>query len=668
MIIKNIILNNFRQFKDNCKIDFSTDKNQNVTIVMGDNGSGKTTLEQAFTWCLFDKNKFNIQDILNKEIEKELGWNNKEAIVSVTLNIENFDFKYKIKRSQKYYWEDGKIISDKSEVNVEKINPNGDYNKISKEKILPEIKKIMMPSLSEFFFFDGEHLTKMSEELFDKKRSNNFKNAVRGLVGLTALENAVKHFGKGAGRLSTVINTFNKEIDDNGSDELIDITKEINRLTSIIGAKDKEIASANEAIRILEKEKINVTIELEKMNDDIERKNKYEALNALIGKNEKEIDNQIKILFKRFGSGIGVFCSLNFFKEALEELKSFDMLDKGVPGIHSDTVKFLLKRNICICGEKITDKESRARHLNELMMALPPYSIGNSISHFATEISGIVTAFGDFEAELTNSIKRINELEKQIDDANNECREIENSLADTDKVNILRTRKENAERNINNEKNKANSAQIDKIHFEHELNEEVNKRNNLINQDKRNEQNRIYLAYAQEIFNNLLDIYEDKENGVRDDLENAINNIFEEIYDGAIEINISKNYSITTKVKNDIFGDDELERNTAQNYAIIFAFIAAIIKLTKDKHNLNSNIKNNDDKESYPLVMDAPLSSFDMTRIERICSTLPQISEQFILFIKDTDGKIAEKYLQNKIGARYVLAVDRPTVTRIERY
>ena len=179
MIIKNIILNNFRQFKDNCKIDFSTDKNQNVTIVMGDNGSGKTTLEQAFTWCLFDKNKFNIQDILNKEIEKELGWNNKEAIVSVTLNIENFDFKYKIKRSQKYYWEDGKIISDKSEVNVEKINPNGDYNKISKEKILPEIKKIMMPSLSEFFFFDGEHLTKMSEELFDKKRSNKMIKSAR---------------------------------------------------------------------------------------------------------------------------------------------------------------------------------------------------------------------------------------------------------------------------------------------------------------------------------------------------------------------------------------------------------------------------------------------------------------------------------------------------------
>ena len=37
----------------------------------------------------------------------------------------------------------------------------------------------------------------------------------------------------------------------------------------------------------------------------------------------------------------------------------------------------------------------------------------------------------------------------------------------------MRKRKENAERNINNEKNKANSAQIDKIHFEHELNEEV---------------------------------------------------------------------------------------------------------------------------------------------------------------------------------------------------
>ena len=43
MLLKSITLKNFRQFKD-ITLDFSTDNEKNVTIVIGDNGSGKTTL------------------------------------------------------------------------------------------------------------------------------------------------------------------------------------------------------------------------------------------------------------------------------------------------------------------------------------------------------------------------------------------------------------------------------------------------------------------------------------------------------------------------------------------------------------------------------------------------------------------------------------------------
>lgn len=47
MRLQSIELTNFRQFKDE-KIQFAIDKNQNVTLIMGDNGSGKTSLAQAF--------------------------------------------------------------------------------------------------------------------------------------------------------------------------------------------------------------------------------------------------------------------------------------------------------------------------------------------------------------------------------------------------------------------------------------------------------------------------------------------------------------------------------------------------------------------------------------------------------------------------------------------
>lgn len=666
VIINSITLNNFRQFRGECQINFSTDKYRNVTVVMGDNGTGKTTLLQAFRWCMFNEFKFNVPDLLNKDIERDIMRNGGSAEVSVSLDINYFGEKYTIKRKQRYYIDKGELKHDLPIGIVRVVNNNGDVQDIDRYKITPIISKMMMKSLSEFFFFDGEHLSEMSKELLEKKRSNNFRTAIRGLVGLAALENAVKHFGKGSGRLSTVINTFDKEIDDTGEAQLKDITKEINRLNFLVEAKEKKINSAREAIESFEKVKFDVTLELEKMNDDIERKKKYEQLNKMIKDNEDEINNQIKQLFKLFGNGIGIYYAHCLFNEALEELKTFDMLDKGVPGIHSDTIKFLIKRNICICGEKISDTNSRLKHLNELMMALPPYSIGNSISNFATEIRGVVGAFGDFEEEIESKRKTIELFKKQVNDADDECRQIEDFLADQEKVDSLRKRRVEAENNINVEKKRLNSAIVENIQLRHELDSEIANRNNVINQDRRNVKNKKYRKYAHDIYSVLLEIYEEKENAIRAEFEKTINKIFEDIYDGAIAINISKSYNVSTKVRSNIFGDDELERNTAQNYAIIFAFISSIIMIAKKKDNINRTGTEGVLDESYPLVMDAPLSSFDMRRIRQICTSLPDISEQFILFIKDTDGKLAEEYLHDRIGARYTLLADNPTYSYVE--
>ena len=95
----------------------------------------------------------------------------------------------------------------------------------------------------------------------------------------------------------------------------------------------------------------------------------------------------------------------------------------------------------------------------------------------------------------------------------------------------------------------------------------------------------------------------------------------------------------------------DIETSTAQSISVIFAFISGIIKMARERQNAGEDqlIQT----EAYPLVMDAPLSAFDKRRIKTVCETLPSVAEQVIIFIKDTDGDIANEYMKAKVGAQY---------------
>ena len=72
MKIESITLHNFRQYIGTQTIEFSTDENKRVTVLVGDNTSGKTTLIRAFEWCLYRKNGFDNPILLNDEVAKHL--------------------------------------------------------------------------------------------------------------------------------------------------------------------------------------------------------------------------------------------------------------------------------------------------------------------------------------------------------------------------------------------------------------------------------------------------------------------------------------------------------------------------------------------------------------------------------------------------------------------
>ena len=116
MIIKGIRMYNFRQYMD-VSLEFSTDPEKNITLVMGDNGTGKTTLAQAFTWCLFGTTDFEMQEVINRKVRDKLppGGKNK-TVVEMSVNYNDID--YTISREQVFTKIQKRVEASKSKLKI----------------------------------------------------------------------------------------------------------------------------------------------------------------------------------------------------------------------------------------------------------------------------------------------------------------------------------------------------------------------------------------------------------------------------------------------------------------------------------------------------------------------------------------------------------------------
>lgn len=69
MILQKLEMNNFRQYIGEQTVEFSTDPEKNVTVLIGVNTSGKTTIVRAFEWCLYGKMDLRILYYLIAKLE-----------------------------------------------------------------------------------------------------------------------------------------------------------------------------------------------------------------------------------------------------------------------------------------------------------------------------------------------------------------------------------------------------------------------------------------------------------------------------------------------------------------------------------------------------------------------------------------------------------------------
>jgi len=660
MLLKKISLDNFRCFKGHHEMLFSTNNEKNVTLVLAENGTGKTTMVQAFQWILYSKvEEFNDKGLLNLVVKNEMEINS-AVEVRAEIELEHKNIDYKITRTQLYKKDAFGIVkgeSPKLSISQKDKFGNTSFNDINES--LSIINGILPESLSKYFFFSGERIDTMSKEAL-KGKVNEFKNAVQNILGLDVLNKAIEHLKPTLS--GSVIGRYNSLIDENGSQEAKELRSSIYRNNEKI-EKNKLRINEIEPQIVYYKEQINKCNETLLQYREVENQQRRLNQVKLDIENYKKIKkNQVSELIAKFGIAYK-YMSSKLINDSLTELKDTDNIDKGIPDIRKTTIDFLMKRGTCICGTDLHEYDSDAvANLKDLLKYIPPESLGTQINHFKANARNRMRDSENFYNEFMAKLSAIRTTEKNIAEKENEAGKFNEIILNSNNESITRTKSQqnDYENTLSKLENELVEAKANIMSAERDIKKAESDIVKLELKEKKNSSIEIQRRYAKAAYNLIEAAYEFEEQNVRNELENDINDLFKQIYDGGMTISIDENYKIKSFVNGLQDATSNLDQNTAKSYSIIFAFIVGVLKMAKEKvEKKDGNIAVNTSGE-YPLVMDAPLSSFDKKRIKNICEVIPGIAKQVIIFIKDTDGDIAEQYMMNRVGISYKIKMSNP--------
>ncbi len=652
MLIKSIELENFRIFAGETHLDFSTDAEKNVTIIMGDNGSGKTTLAQAFFWCLYGTTTFKkADDLLSFPVRDEMAVG-KPKTVKVTLVLIHNGREYRISRSQEYRKDSETTLHPHSAVlSVSYKADDGQIEFIEKENEKTNlINEIVPRSIAPYFFFDGERAEKMGNEIQDG-RSKEFKIAVENLLGLSAISEALRHLKGGS---STAISSYNKDYNADSDSDYQKAEREIQ-------AADDRIKQLNEKYADLEEQKSANLAAKEKYKTELDALKESQEWVEERKNQQTEIENCSKLkstdekqLVKRFGESAWTFFAGPLLERAIQEIDTADIEIKDAPaGVTADTIRDIIERHECICGAPVEFNSAAYDSLMQWLTIVPPEHLGSAIKNFRDHCALVINGSENRTALVEDTqtrIRNIRDYERRIVDCENRIGELSALLENAEDASSTERSYQAASRALNDVETKMEETQKAIGRAESVLQNATVRRDGLSTNDATNKRVRRDKSYAEYIYDSLASEHKKRETATRVDLQKAINDVFQEFFSGSLRLELDEKYNV--QVKNTETGERfyDVETSEGQTVAVIFAFIAGIIRMATDAG------RETDDTvvtESYPLVMDAPMSKLDNKRIEAVCEVLPAIAEQAIILIKDTDGEKAREHLDKRIGVQY---------------
>lgn len=635
MLIKKLILKNFRQYIGEQEISFSTDKEKNVTVLIGMNTAGKTTFVRAFEWILYNKNEFDDKNLLNQNIVDKMQQGETQD-VSGTIILEHNDTTYEITRNQKYTCiGTGKVRASLTNANILYLQADGQTKTEIGSSFDQNIERILPRALSNYFFFGGERVGSISSR-------DDVESSVKGLMGLDVLDNSMNH-------LRGVIKKFKKGMDFSGNTQAVQAQSQLDDCNArLINLKNEE-KNLTDQIEYYFTEQQKYANILKANEQTAENQRRREQLDSIIDSLEKRIEQKKKELVQAYSRNAFSFFSIPLLRKVIEILESASDETESIPEMSAAAIDYILNRGYCICNTCITKGSSAEKHILEEKAKLPPESIGSIVRHFKEQSNDYLSDSDIYFSRVENIIKELHGDQRELEFRRDERDDLSKALNGVEDISKIEEQYNSAikyhndltrKKTVVSEKIGSCKKDIENLEKAIEQFSKSNAKNAKITE---------YIAYATATLEWISEAYHERETTVREKLEERVNQNFSKIYHGTRNITIDEKYRVK-------YVDVTTEESEGLKAVKSFAFVSALVDIAKEA--LTTNNKANIGPQFYPLVMDAPFSNVDETHIQNISEILPNSAEQVIIAVMKKDWDQAEKTMNKYVGKSYLISKD----------
>ena len=657
MRFESLIMKNFMRYKGVNEITFSTDKDKNVTVVLGDNTVGKTTIAQAFRWCLYGRlmmpkgKSENEYVLLNQTVLEQMKESSIEK-VEVIIVLADDEKRYRVQRWVRYrrkvptdtlieYQKNFQLFMTEREREDGWEEVGADENDVRRQETIKNIVNELLPDkLSHYFLFDGE---KWSDFEYSGTREN-IKESVHILTGLSAMKAAMYHLKDL--NANSVIGHFRKKIQGSGA-VADDIQRDIERETHNIEQWKQKIR--NIQINIDNHQNKCRQIEaflIDNQNTEALQK-EFAAMKSTVQSKRGRAKDAYWAFMLYYSNKAYMLAAEPIVRTVLGMMENVDLERRDIPYMKQATIDFLIQRGQCICGNCIEKDGEAYRCLMEQRRYLPPADIGSLLGDFEKESRRMTLKNGDYYEQLAQEAERVSRCAIDLEETENRFLKMEKQL-DQD-INFKEYREQlkfhRSEIGLLEQEKSGLDSKIQQA--QRTIENKERQMETLALQNRENEKWRLRVDMAKEIYDTLDKNFTSKQNKVFLELNKRLQSNFYRMFNAHDKkIELDKNYNIRMYYRTDNGFREETNLSEGEKVARNFAFIVTILEFNQEQKAEGDKFS-----DTLPIVLDGPFSKLGDENIQLVAGCLPEIAEQVILFMLEKDWKYTK--LDNYVGAKY---------------
>lgn len=636
MLIKKIVLNNFRQFYGEQTIHLSTDEDKNVTLIHAENGVGKTALLNAILWCFFKTFTQNFKDpknLINNAAKAE-----GTKSYKVEIEFEEEGKSYSVQRSY------SAVTHDTFRVFIVEA---GDFKEVANPDIF--INSVIPKDMANYFFFQGEGVGSFTS----KHGGKQIKEAIQKILGFTVAKHALEDVQKIKGEYSKALQRADKD------GEISAIQRDIDRLEQTLNEDKDRLEDKKESVDNYINEIQKIDTQLASSNSEFIKAKHKERSNA-----ERDLSDEKSRLAgfeKKRVSLIKKYAANVFAHEISFEVLDFideDEFSSTIPSPYNENLVYkILEETQCICGADISVGSEAYNRIQDLLKTAADPQQESRVTKAQAELRSIKKissqAKDDFESNIrgiSDSRENVSKFEDRLKNISIEIQGVKD-IGDIHELekrrNQFQIRLTDDNRSIGNleRKVKDNTALLERKRSEilrlQSSSSEVNKYRELediaqkvqttINETLKSAQASVELKIMEKVNSFLVKF-------VRQDYKAKMD---------------PSSFDIRLFDRNDL----QVAESDGQGLLLSLTFISSLIELARERKNASGEILT--PGAIAPFIIDAPFGVLDNKYKGNVAKSIPDSVGQVVFFLSSShwEGTVEEN-IRNKVGMEYNLVLE----------